>query len=126
MAANAAFSDVCEEMDFFLDFHWPPQSNVFVSAWRMISEKAWLFSDPSFQDAGAETSAAALCLGRSDCGPCVRRRSTRIEGWRTEAAGLCALALAQVRERHEMHIVCVHLNKDKCQISMAPGCLHVR
>lgn len=39
---------------------------------------------------------------------------------------LCALALAQVRERHEMHIVCVHLNKDKCQISMAPGSLHVR
>lgn len=37
-----------------------------------------------------------------------------------------ALDLAQVRERHEMHIVCVHLNKDKCQISMAPGSLHVR
>lgn len=36
------------------------------------------------------------------------------------------LYLAQVGQRPETHIVCVHLNKEKCQISMAAGCLHVR
>lgn len=54
------------------------------------------------------------------------RARTWIGGQRIKTAGLCALDLAQVRQRHEMHIVCVHLNKDKCQISMAPGSLHVR
>ena len=54
------------------------------------------------------------------------RARTGIGGQRIKTAGPYALDLAQVRERHEMHIVCVHLNKDKCQISMAPGSLHVR
>ncbi len=54
------------------------------------------------------------------------RAWTRIGGQCVKTAGPYALDLAQVRERHEMHIVCVHLNKDKCQISMAPGSLHVR
>lgn len=49
-----------------------------------------------------------------------------IGGQCIKTAGPYVLDLAQVRERHEMHIVCVHLNKDKCQISMAPGSLHVR
>lgn len=60
--------------------------------------------------------------GRSRGGSWVGWRRTRIEGGCINSAA----ALAQVRERHEMHIVCVHLNKDKCQISMAPGSLHVR
>lgn len=64
--------------------------------------------------------------GCSYCRPCAWWLWTRIEGRCIRTAGLCASALAQVRERHEMHIVCVHLNKDKCQISMAPGSLHVR
>lgn len=54
------------------------------------------------------------------------RAWTWIGGQCIKTAGPYALDLAQVRERHEMHIVCVHLNKDKCQISMAPGILHVR
>lgn len=54
------------------------------------------------------------------------RAWTWIGGQCFKTAGPCALDLAQVRQRHEMHIVCVHLNKDKCQISMAPGSLHVR
>lgn len=49
------------------------------------------------------------------------RARTWIGGQCIKTAGPYALDLAQVRERHEMHIVCVHLNKDKCQISMAPG-----
>lgn len=39
---------------------------------------------------------------------------------------LVHLYLAQVGQRAETHIVCVHLNKEKCQLSMAAGCLHVR
>lgn len=54
------------------------------------------------------------------------RAWTWIGGQCIKTAGPYALDLAQVRERHEMHIVYVHLNKDKCQISMAPGSLHVR
>lgn len=54
------------------------------------------------------------------------RAGARTGGQCIKTAGPYALDLAQVRERHEMHIVCVHLNKDKCQISMAPGGLHVR
>ena len=56
--------------------------------------------------------------------------------WRTWFEGQCftsagpydlyCIYLAQVRERHAMHIVRVHLNKDKCQISMAAGGPHVR
>lgn len=54
------------------------------------------------------------------------RAWTWIGGQCIKTAGPYDLDLAQVRERHEMHIVCVHLNKDKCQISMAPGSLYVR
>ena len=54
------------------------------------------------------------------------RAWTWVGGQCIKTAGPYALDLAQVRERHEMHIVCVHLNKDKCQISMAPGSFHVR
>lgn len=43
-----------------------------------------------------------------------------------KSAGHYDLHLAQVRERHALHIVRVHLNKDKCQISMAAGGPHVR
>lgn len=51
---------------------------------------------------------------------------TCMEDIAKQIAGPHVLCLAQVRERPEMHIVCVHLNKDKCQISMAAGSVHVR
>lgn len=73
-----------------------------------------------------QSTLAAGCV----CDCCVAVFTGRAWTWSggqcNKTAGPYALDLAQVRERHEMHIVCVHLNKDKCQISMAPGILHVR
>ena len=68
-------------------------------------------------------TAGSVC----DCYEAVfTRKGKYLGGQCMTTAGPSALDLAQVRKRHEMHIVCVHLNKDKCQISMAPGSLHVR
>ena len=87
-----------------------------------------------FVDAGEDGAFSQSTLTAGSVCVCVcvavftgkGRAWTWIGGQCIKTAGPYALDLAQVRERHEMHIVCVHLNKDKCQISMARGSLHVR
>lgn len=60
------------------------------------------------------------------CDPAIPPGKRHRLGEEDNAFSRRGLYLAQVRPRHGMHIVCVHLNKDKCQISMAAGSLHVR